>query len=60
MDGKAPTDDEIGKGFEAGKDHVIRFTDEDLAGTPLPTAKAIETVAFIPADQVGPVQYEVG
>lgn len=38
----------------------IPITDEDLAGMPLPTAKAIEIVAFIPADQVDPVQYGAG
>lgn len=54
------TEDEIGKGYEVSKDRVIPITDEYLAELPLPTAKAIEIVAFIPADQVDTVQHGAG
>lgn len=47
LDGKVLTQDEIGKGYEVSKDHVIPITDTDLAQMPLPTAKAIEIVAFV-------------
>ncbi|MFB6629963.1 Ku protein [Streptomyces sp. NPDC056362] len=60
LDGQVLTEDDIGKGYEVTKDEVIPITDEDLAGMPLPTARAIEIVAFIPAGQVDPVQFGAG
>lgn len=38
---------EIGKGFEVSKDTLVAVTDEELEQMPLPTAKAIEIVAFV-------------
>lgn len=60
IDGQVLTEDEIGKGFEDRKDHIIPITDQDLADMPLPTAKAIEIVAFIDRSSVDPVQYGAG
>ncbi|MFE6788119.1 Ku protein [Streptomyces sp. NPDC057680] len=60
IDGQVLTEDEIGKGYEISKDHVIPITDEDLAEMPLPTAKAIEIVAFIDRSSVDAVQYGAG
>ncbi|MER5966693.1 Ku protein [Streptomyces sp. NPDC002057] len=60
IDGQELTDDEIGKGYEDRKDHIIPITDEDLAGMPLPTAKAIEIVAFVDRSTVDPVQFGAG
>ncbi|MFF8610865.1 Ku protein [Streptomyces sp. NPDC015346] len=51
IDGKELRQDEIGKGFEYG-DEIIPITDEDLASMPLPTAKAIDIVAFVPWDSI--------
>ncbi|MFJ5273301.1 Ku protein [Streptomyces sp. NPDC088358] len=44
---------EIGKGFEVSKDTLIAVTDAELEEMPLPTAKAIEMVAFVPAEARG-------
>ncbi|MFI9297556.1 non-homologous end joining protein Ku [Streptomyces gardneri] len=60
IDGQELREDEIGKGYETNKDHVIPITDEDLADMPLPTAKAIEIVAFIDRTAVDTVQYGAG
>ncbi|RSS57456.1 Ku protein [Streptomyces sp. WAC01280] len=60
LDGQELREDEIGKGYEISKDHVIPITDEDLADMPLPTAKAIEIVAFIDRTAVDTVQYGAG
>ncbi|MFB7609946.1 non-homologous end joining protein Ku [Streptomyces gardneri] len=60
IDGQELREDEIGKGYETSKDHVIPITDEDLADMPLPTAKAIEIVAFIDRAAVDTVQYGAG
>ncbi|MDX2390985.1 hypothetical protein NJL88_13135 [Streptomyces sp. DK15] len=35
---------------------LVAITDADLDNMPLPTAKAIETVAFVPADSIDPVR----
>ncbi|GHI85533.1 hypothetical protein Sxan_28970 [Streptomyces xanthophaeus] len=34
----------------------VAITDADLDNMPLPTAKAIEIVAFVPADSIDPIQ----
>lgn len=47
---------DIGKGFETARDRVVPVTDEELAQMPLPTAKAIEIVAFVPEESIDPVQ----
>ncbi|MEU1535914.1 Ku protein [Streptomyces fagopyri] len=47
---------EIGKGFEVSKDTLIAVTDAELESMPLPTAKAIEIVAFVPAASIDPVR----
>ncbi|MFE5297779.1 Ku protein [Streptomyces sp. NPDC056632] len=60
IDGEILTEDQIGKAYEVTKDHLIPITDEDLAGMPLPTARAVEVVAFIDADTVDPVSYGAG
>ncbi len=51
---------EIGRGYGISKDTVIPITDADLDAMPLPTAKAIEVVAFAPADTVDPKGAHVG
>ncbi|MGW3498355.1 Ku protein [Streptomyces sp. NPDC001020] len=45
---------EIGKGYELGRGRVIPVTDEELRRMPLPTARAIELVAFLPASSIDP------
>ncbi|MEV7372971.1 Ku protein [Streptomyces sp. NPDC090301] len=60
IDGQELREDEIGKGYEDRKDHVIPITDQDLKDMPLPTARAIEIVAFVPAGDIDPVQYGAG
>ncbi|MFF9070490.1 Ku protein [Streptomyces sp. NPDC014891] len=60
IDGQELREDEIGKGYEDRKDHIIPITDQDLKDMPLPTARAIEIVAFVPAGDVDAVQYGAG
>ncbi|MFI1414982.1 Ku protein [Streptomyces sp. NPDC020707] len=47
---------EIGKAYEISKDTLIAISDEELREMPLPTAKAIEIAAFIPAASIDPLQ----
>ncbi|MFC7987348.1 Ku protein [Streptomyces sp. NPDC057336] len=48
--------DEIGKGYELTSTQVVPITDDDLRELPLPTAKAIEIVAFVPLASVDPIR----
>ncbi|MDX3753422.1 Ku protein [Streptomyces sp. AK08-02] len=50
--------DEIGKAYEGADGAMIPITDEDLGSLPLPTAKTIEIVAFVPGDRIDPLQMD--
>ncbi|MFJ4830024.1 Ku protein [Streptomyces sp. NPDC088747] len=52
------TGGEIGKAYEDADGTLIPITDEDLAQLPIPTAKTIEIVAFVPADRIDPLQMD--
>ena len=47
---------EIGKGYELSKTQIIPISDEELSELPLPTAKAIEIVGFVPLDTIDPIR----
>nr|WP_203592557.1 MULTISPECIES: Ku protein [unclassified Streptomyces] len=47
---------EIGKGYEDADGSIIPITDEDLSQLPIPTARTIEIVAFVPSDRIDPLQ----
>lgn len=49
---------EIGKGYEDADGSIIPITDEDLSHLPIPTAKTIEIVAFVPGDRIDPLQMD--
>ncbi|MFI9600891.1 Ku protein [Streptomyces sp. NPDC052043] len=52
------TQAEIGKAYEDADGTIVPITDEDLAHLPLPTAKTIDIVAFVPAERIDPLQME--
>ncbi|WP_381805663.1 Ku protein [Streptomyces niveus] len=52
IDGEEVTSAEIGKGYEVEKDNVIPISDDELADMPLPTARAIDVVAFVDRDTI--------
>ncbi|MFE8977595.1 Ku protein [Streptomyces cyaneofuscatus] len=56
IDGEVVSQDEIGKGYEVSKDETVAVTDEELEQMPLPTAKAIEIVAFVDGNTIDPVR----
>lgn len=58
LDGEEVPSAEIGKGYEDADGSVIPITDEDLGSLPLPTAKTIEIVAFVPAGAIDPLQMD--
>jgi DNA end-binding protein Ku len=49
---------EIGKGYEDADGSIIPITDDDLASLPIPTARTIDIVAFVPADRIDPLQMD--
>lgn len=49
---------EIGKGYEDADGTIVPITDEDLANLPIPTARTIDIVAFVPADRIDPLQMD--
>ncbi|MFD7864746.1 Ku protein [Streptomyces sp. NPDC059783] len=58
IDGEEVGSGEIGKAYEEADGTMIPITDEDLGSLPLPTAKTIEIVAFVPADSIDPLQMD--
>lgn len=47
LDDEVVPQEEIAKGYEISKDKTVPVTDDELDQMPLPTAKAIEIVAFV-------------
>ncbi|WP_149181792.1 Ku protein [Streptomyces sp. TRM49041] len=58
LDGQEVSSAEIGKAYEEADGTMIPVTDQDLAALPLPTAKTIEIVAFVPASEIDPLQLD--
>ncbi|WP_456113477.1 non-homologous end joining protein Ku [Streptomyces xylophagus] len=58
LEDREVTQSEIGKAYEDADGTMIPITDEDLAQLPIPTAKTIEIVAFVPADRIDPLQMD--
>ncbi|MFB6961685.1 Ku protein [Streptomyces sp. NPDC056309] len=51
---------EIGQGYELAGGRIIPLTDEELRQLPLPTARAIELVGFLPTADVDPLRIGTG
>ncbi|MFB7222078.1 Ku protein [Streptomyces sp. NPDC056227] len=47
--------EEVAPGYEAPDGRVVILSDDDLADLPLPTARRIEILAFVDADQIDPL-----
>ncbi|MFI6730139.1 Ku protein [Streptomyces atratus] len=56
IDGEALSQEQIGKGYELNKDQVVPVMDEELDQMPLPTARAIEIVAFVDRKSIDPIR----
>ncbi|MER5372654.1 Ku protein [Streptomyces sp. NPDC002553] len=60
LEDREVSDAEIGKGYEYAKGQVVPIRDEDLENLPLPTAKAIEILGFLPWESIDPIQIGEG
>ncbi|MEV5959947.1 Ku protein [Streptomyces sp. NPDC051987] len=58
LEDREVTQAEIGKGYEDADGTIIPVTDDDLSHLPIPTARTIEIVAFVPADRIDPLQMD--
>ncbi|WP_193783268.1 Ku protein [Streptomyces sp. E5N91] len=56
LEDREVTQSEIGKAYEDADGSMIPITDEDLSQLPIPTARTIEIVAFVPEDRIDPLQ----
>ncbi len=50
--------EEIGKGYQTADGETVLLTDDDLASLPLPTARTVEILGFIPAEEIDPIQLD--
>ena len=57
VDGEEVPYSDIGKGYEMPDGRMVILTNEDLSDLPLPTAKSIEVLEFVPAEQVDPLYF---
>ncbi|WP_059008733.1 non-homologous end joining protein Ku [Streptomyces specialis] len=58
IDGEELSGDQIGKGYETADGTVVQVTDEDLAALPLPTARTVEILGFVPVASIDPYQLD--
>ena len=57
IDGEEVPYSDIGKGYELPDGRMVILNNEDFAKLPLPTAKAIEVLEFVPMEQVDPLYF---
>ncbi|MET8944781.1 Ku protein [Streptomyces sp. NPDC004542] len=58
LEDREVTQSEIGKGYEDADGTIIPISDDDLSHLPIPTARTIEIVAFVPAERIDPLQMD--
>lgn len=56
LEDREVTQAEIGKAYEDADGSMVPITDEDLSHLPIPTARTIEIVAFVPEERIDPLQ----
>ena len=56
-DGQEVPYSDIGRGYELPDGRMMILTSEDFAQLPLPTAKSIEVLEFVPIDDVDPLYF---
>ncbi len=50
--------EELARGYEYAPDRFVLITDEDLAGLPLPTARAVEILDFVHGEDIDPIYFQ--
>lgn len=57
VDGQEVPYSDIAKGYELPDGRIVVLSNEDLSQLPLPSAKSIEVLEFVPAEQVDPLYF---
>jgi DNA end-binding protein Ku len=56
-DGEEVAYADIAKGYQLPNGETVVLTDEDFADLPLPSARVVDVMQFVPADQIDPIYY---
>jgi DNA end-binding protein Ku len=56
-DGEEVSYGDIAKGYELPSGETVVLTEEDFADLPLPTAKVVDVLQFVPAEQIDPIYF---
>jgi DNA end-binding protein Ku len=56
-DGEEVAYGDIAKGYQMPNGETVVLTDEDFADLPLPTARVVDVLQFVPIDQIDPIYY---
>ncbi|MFR9675056.1 Ku protein [Streptomyces sp. TR02-1] len=58
LDGEEVPAEEIGKAYQTADGSAVEITEDDLASLPLPTAKTVEILGFLPAEDIDPIRLD--
>ncbi|MER5969614.1 Ku protein [Streptomyces sp. NPDC002055] len=58
LDGNVVPGEEIASAYPVSRDEVVPLTDEDFDHLPIPTAKTFELLAFLPSQEIDPLQLD--
>lgn len=56
-DGEEVAYGDIAKGYQLPSGETVVLTDEDFADLPLPTAKVVDVLQFVPSEQIDPIYF---
>jgi DNA end-binding protein Ku len=56
-DGEEVAYSDIAKGYQLPSGEMVILTDEDFADLPLPTARVVDVLEFVPLEQIDPIYY---
>jgi DNA end-binding protein Ku len=56
-DGEEVAFNDIAKGYELPSGETVVLTDEDFADLPLPSAKVVDVLQFVPLEQIDPIYF---
>jgi DNA end-binding protein Ku len=56
-DGQEVAYGDIAKGYQLPDGEVVVLTDEDFADLPLPTARTVDVLQFVPAEEIDPIYF---
>ncbi|MDT4906291.1 MAG: end-binding protein Ku [Pseudonocardiales bacterium] len=56
-DGEEVAYSDIAKGYQLPNGETVVLTDDDFADLPLPSARVVDVMQFVPVDQIDPIYY---